>query len=526
MFRRFRRPLLFALAFLILAVVIFVRVRMHGPYRSYRVAQAWTSQAEPGALLEVGAAMRDITPDLSAYDSWVDADQNSKFEPEKGDTYTDRNGNGEFDFVWLGGFSANRPAQGVNDPLSTRALALRHGDRTVVLVSIDCVGLTHERFIAIRQSIDHAAHGIDHILFSSTHTHNSPDTMGIWSYSRLPFRLDHGYLSLLASETREAILEAVGNLVPVEARFASTQLEPAGLVRDSRKPEVYDRLLGAVRFTKPGTEETVATLVSWGNHPEAMGSDNPLLSSDFIHYWRQGIEQGLPEPNGCRGLGGLCLFFQGTVGGLMTPLGVDVPGRDGVTVHSEDGPGKTQALGEILAVRTVRLLDTEARPMRSPNLALAARTIFVPISGTYKVPIMLGLIHPGWYNGKAKTEIGALRVGDIEMLMIPGEIYPEIIDGGVESPEGADYPGEPIESPPVRPQMRGELNLVIGLANDEIGYILPKTQWDAKAPYTYGREKAPYGEVTSGGRDVGPTIYQASLDILSELHGLVEASDR
>ena len=41
--------------------------------------------------------MRDITPELAAYDSWVDADQNSKFEPDKGDTYEDRNGNGDFD---------------------------------------------------------------------------------------------------------------------------------------------------------------------------------------------------------------------------------------------------------------------------------------------------------------------------------------------------------------------------------------------------------------------------------------------
>ena len=95
------------------------------------------------------------------------------------------------------------------------------------------------------------------------------------------------------------------------------------------------------------------------------------------------------------------------------------------------------------------------------------------------------------YNGKAKTEIDAFRLGPIEMLCIPGEVYPEIVDGGVESPEGADYPGEPIEVPPLRPQMKGELNLVFGLANDEIGYILPKTQWDTKSPFTYGRDKAP-----------------------------------
>ena len=181
MFRFFRRrPIITAFLLLLVGVGIFVRVRMHGHYRDYRVSQAWVSQAPADEALLVGAAMRDITPELAAYDSWVDADQNSKFEPDKGDTYEDRNGNGDFDFVWLGGFDANRPAQGVNDPLSSRAIAVRHGKRTVVLVSIDSVGLTHERFIRIRKSIDHAAYGIDHIIFSSTHTHNSPDKMGIW----------------------------------------------------------------------------------------------------------------------------------------------------------------------------------------------------------------------------------------------------------------------------------------------------------------------------------------------------------
>ena len=277
-------------------------------------------------------------------------------------------------------------------------------------------------------------------------------------------------------------------------------------------------MLGAVQFIKPGTGTTIATLVSWGNHPEAMGSKNPLLSADFVHYWREGVEKGLPEPNGTPGLGGMCLFFQGSVGGLMTPLGLDVPDRDGVTIHTENGLGKTRALGENLALRTVNLLTNKATPMPNHRLALVAKTIFVPITGTYKYPIMLGIIHPGWYHGTAKTEIDALRFGDIEILTIPGEIYPEIVDGGIESPEGADFPGDPIEAPPIRPQMTGDLNLVVGLANDEIGYILPKTQWDTKAPYTYGKDSAPYGEINSGGAEVGPLIYRESQEILNQLH--------
>ncbi len=520
--RFLRRHPILAITPLVLAIAaaVTVRIRMQGPYRDYRVDTSWVSQAGPEDPLWIGAAKRDITPNLAAYDAWTDADGNSEFEPKKGDTYEDKNGNKDFDFVWLGGFSPNRPAQGVNDPLWARAIALRHGERTVVMVAIDSVGLTHERFIKIRKSIDHAQHGIDHLLFSTTHTHNSPDTMGIWSHGYLPFRFDHDYIELVLDRCRQAILEAVANLERAEARYASTLIEPTGFVRDSRKPKVYDQLLGAIQFTRPGTEETIATLVNWGNHPEAMGSKNPLVSSDFVHYWRDGVENGLPEPNGCAGLGGLCVFFQGSIGGLMTPLGIDVPDRDGVTVHTEDGVGKTRALGENLALRTVDLLRHQSQPLSDHRLGLVAKTVFVPIAGTFKYPIMLGIIHPGWYDGKAKTEINALRLGPIEILTIPGEIYPEIVDGGIESPEGGDYPGEPVEVPPLRPQMQGRLNLVFGMANDEIGYILPKTQWDTKAPYTYGRDSAPYGEINSGGPEAGPVIHRECLQVLEKLHAL------
>jgi len=520
----FRRRLLLSLVVTLLAATGLVRYRMHGPDRAYRVDLVFHSLdgGKPAdAPLRVGVARRDITPDLAAFDSWTDHDGNSRFEPDQGDTWVDRNGNGDFDFVWLGGFHSNRPAQGVNDPLWTRALAFRHHDVTVVLVSIDCVGLTHERFIKLRRSIDHARHGITHILCSSTHTHNSPDTMGIWSYRPVFGRFDEGYVDLILDRTREAILEAVASLQPADTVIASERIEAPGFVRDSRPPLVYDHLLNAARFVKTGTDETIATLVSWGNHPEAMGSRNPLLSSDFAHYWREGVENGVAGPHGTAGLGGTCVYFQGPVGGLMTPLGLDVPDKDGTTVHTENGIGKTRALGENLAQRTLRLLaSNQATPMSRQALSGVAKTIFVPIDGTYRIPIMLGLIHPGWFDGKARTEVSALRLGDIEILALPGEVYPEIVDGGVETPEGADFPGPPLEVPPLRSVMRGSVNMVFNLANDEIGYIIPHTQWDTEAPHTYGSRKAPYGEVNAGGRRVAPALHRESLAVLRQLHAL------
>jgi len=91
--------------FLVLGVllVLFLSYRTIGPYRSYRadMMKPASGQTVPTGTLEVGVAKRDITPHMDEHDPWVDADNNGRFEPKKGDTYTDRNGNGTFDFVWI-----------------------------------------------------------------------------------------------------------------------------------------------------------------------------------------------------------------------------------------------------------------------------------------------------------------------------------------------------------------------------------------------------------------------------------------
>ena len=62
--------------------------------------------------------------------------------------------------------------------------------------------------------------------------------------------------------------------------------------------------------------------------------------------------------------------------------------------------------------------------------------------------------------------------------------------------------------------MKGPYRMLIGLANDEIGYIIPKRQWDAKPPYTYGQTKPPYGEVNSLGPDTAPLLCEAFRELV------------
>ena len=102
---------------------------------------------------------------------------------------------------------------------------------------------------------------------------------------------------------------------------------------------------------------------------------------------------------------------------------------------------------------------------------------------------------------------GYAKLGELEIAVIPGEIYPELMLGKVQDPAdpGADFPEAAVE-PSIYPQMKGKHRMVIGLGNDEIGYIIPKRQWDVKEPHCYGLKKAQYGEMNSVGPDAAAVI--------------------
>jgi len=512
-----------------LPVLILLAVYWHarGPYHRYRadlIKPAAGAASKPD-VLKVGVAKSDISPDLSRYDKFVDKDGDGKYRPEKGDYFEDTNGNGKLDAVWIAGFGNDRPAQGVHDPLWARAIAFENNGVRVAMVTVDSIGLFSDAIIEMRKRLNPAA-GIDHLVVSCLHDHEAPDTMGIWSIGeQWPFiRFDHIYREFVIQSVVNAAEEAAGRLQPADAIFAQTPLGPEGFVDDSRQPQVFDNVARCARFVKHGTDETIGTMVVWGNHAETLGSDNPLLTSDFSHYLREGVEKGVPDPKGAPGLDGMCLYFQGMVGGLMTQLHTTVPHRDGTREFREASYDKAQALGENVALGVLGALRGEkAWRSESQEVAVVAKSIFVTPQPFYRLVLALGIIHKGWYGlGQAMTEVDALRIGDMEVLTVPGELYPEIAEGGIEAPAGQDYPIAPVEVPPLRGEMKGKLNCIVGLANDEVGYIIPKSQWDKRPPYAYGKiDKPQYGEENSFGPEVAGAVHKNAIKVLEQLHQIV-----
>ena len=112
------------------------------------------------------------------------------------------------------------------------------------------------------------------------------------------------------------------------------------------------------------------------------------------------------------------------------------------------------------------------------------------------------------------SEVAFIQIGDTSITGIPGELYPEIAVGGIENPVGADYVIAPQEVPSLRSQFSDKLNLMVNLANDSIGYIIPKSEWDEDAPWIYGEKEETYGEVVSLGPNTAPIIHENLVELI------------
>ena len=472
------------------------------------------------AELKVGFAALPITPEV--VDTWKDANHNAKFNEEEGDTYDDKNNNGTFDAYWIAGFGNGRAANGVHDDLWARAMVIDDGRTRLALVALDAIGFFHDDVVDVRQRLPAEA-GIDYTVICSTHDHEAPDLMGLWGRSHFKSGVNPDYMEYVKQQAVQAAVQAVERMRPAKLRFARDATGASDLVTDTRKPFVKDAGLRLLHAIDAVADTTLGVLVAWASHPETLWSRNLLLSSDFPHYVREGIEKGVYDGDRLHaaGVGGIAVYINGAIGGLMTcddDMAIQDPFAD--TSYVEPSFEKARAQGQRVALLGLAALaNSDNVEIEKASLALRAKTIKLPLDNPlFRLGAVLGVLDrgmSGWF--KMRSEVAAWTVGPASFLSVPGEIYPEIINAGIETPEGQDYAIAPIEVPPLRSLMPGDYRFVIGMSNDEIGYIIPKSEWDEKPPFLYGAKGSPYGEVNSVGPETAPIIHRELVQVLVDL---------
>lgn len=415
--------------------------------------------------------------------------------------------------VYMAGFGHNRKATALHDPNMARAIVLAHGRKKIALVCVDVVGLFYSTAQSVRQELP----GYAYVLVSSTHNHEGPDTLGLWGANPFVSGIDNEYMKRLEAGIVKAIKDAEANLAPVTVKVGS--VHAPDLLHDSRLPIVKHDELVAINFEHMETGKRVGVLVQWNCHPETLESKNTQISADFVAATVKELRMSQDSP---------VVYFTGAVGGLMSSLKVPLKGRDGALL--KDGSfEKTDEYGRLVAKEAEKAL-AEARPARITPFDIRTVNVHLPVDNrVYQLGWSVGVLKRDLYIWEetaypreqriAKdlsrrtailTEVGYLRLGELEVAVIPGEIYPELVLGKVQDPAdpAADYPDAPIE-PAIFAQFKGKYRMLVGLGNDEIGYIIPKRQWDEKPPFCYGLKKAQYGEINSTGPETAPIICNA-----------------
>jgi hypothetical protein len=414
--------------------------------------------------------------------------------------------------VYMAGFGQNRVATGVLDPLKVRAIVLGDGKSTIAMASLDLVGLSYSNTLAVRRRLPE----FSYVLVSCTHNHEGPDTIGLWGPSPFKSGVDRDYIKQVEDKIVSAVEEAKKQQQPASAQIGLAS--DASLLHDSREPFIKHDEIVAIRFSGEGKSEPVGMLVQWNCHPETLADKNTLLSADYIATTVSSLKEKYHCP---------VIYFTGTVGGLMTSLNMTVKDDNG-----KDLPGgsveKTQQYGRLIGRLAEKAL-TSGKKLEMTPLSFRTIEVYAPLDNPqFQIARQLGLLpresfawEGDWRKRSAvvadakarqtlRTEVGWLRLGQLEVALIPGEIYPELVLNKVLDPAdpGADFPSAPVE-PGIYKQLSSPFHMIIGLANDEIGYIIPKRQWDEKPPFCYGRKKAQYGEQNSLGPDTAPVICEA-----------------
>lgn len=394
--------------------------------------------------------------------------------------------------LYIAGYHNGLEITGVLDYCEARAVWLDTGEDGILLVGVDCVALDSGTVKEIREALKDIPNcAAIHVY--ATHTHAGIDTLGLWG----PIGVDgknSAYMDALIKAAAEAGREASENRTKGKLYFGYAKTEE--MYRDSRDPIVYDENLYQLRFRADSGNGHIR-LFSYGAHPESLRGNNTLLSRDYAGMLCDKITEQTGDHT---------LFAPGAIGGLIMT-------KEFINASTERGAVRNRNYTANRLVNYALSITEDSEEELSPSLVCKTESCVVPMDNTafwlYKLLGILGntAVRTDSATGYGvETEVSLLCLDTLAVALVPGEIFPELVYGGEYGDAGAQK-----ENPKPLAQSAKEHGwdtlLVIGLANDEIGYIVPPSDFlvHPKMPYfekiTDDKGENHYEETNS----IGPT---------------------
>ncbi len=379
---------------------------------------------------------------------------------------------------YIAGYGENNPARGVIDPQYAHAMWIddNSGRGGVLLISLDIVGLLNKDVNRIREKLGDFCRetGCRSVNVFSTHNHAGIDTMGIWG--KLPFSgKDPAFMEILFQSTVDACREAYENRRDGDLYLGT--IEVPDMQEDIRTPVVYSKTLTRFRFA-PADGSREVWFLNFASHSESLQGSNHLVSADFPCYLREKIDVEA---------GADVVYTVGAIGGMIS---MDIPDEDKLRKEHRLLES-TRKIGYKLAEYALEITDEEKL---APVINIGRREFYAKVENTIlTVACMVGLLEADRYADTKyprlmclKTEISILEIGCKKILLLPCEIFPELVFGGfLSAEESATGKGEDA-NPEILSDIIGDKNIMVcGLANDELGYVVPPNDFilHPTAPY-------------------------------------------
>ena len=150
-------------------------------------------------------------------------------------------------------------------------------------------------------------------------------------------------------------------------------------------------------------------------------------------------------------------------------------------------------------------------------------------AGTEAQPITVRGVPSPWGEA-AKAILQVKKLPFVRVAQQPGAPNPELLEwtGQTSAPALAWGDEKPrtgwaeilllaerlAPEPRLVPAEPAERARLFGLANDEIGYVIPMAEWDNDSPWLRNAPKRWYGEVNSIGPETAPALVRALLELM------------
>jgi len=373
--------------------------------------------------------------------------------------------------VYLAGFGNNRRATTIHDDLYVRALTIQSEQTTLALVALDLIGFFRPDVQQVIQRV-HESNPQLQIVIASTHTHHGPDTMGLWGPDQKTRGVDEEYLADIKIKIANVILASLSDPQPASVKWTSVHVP--GLVKNARNPEIVDDELTLAQFTT-ADGRPLTTLFNFPCHPEVLWEHNPNITSDYVGYLRDEVEKQTGAP---------CIFFAGALGGMLTPDVKDHSFPEAEFMGKKLAEEGLKALGAVSSQQSA--ISCEKKEIKAKLTNILYKLAF----GRKLLPDVRDK------QGCVHSEVNLIKIGDLWLATVPGEMLPKL---------GLNLKKQLLEA-------GAKVAGVIGLANDELGYILPTE--DFKYPWNPFKPGRHYEETNSIGKEIASSVMEGIKSLL------------